>query len=672
MKKSSQSGNKFFGKIGNKINLILFLIALIIVGGGSTVFYFQSLQSTDGAVIDASGRDRMLSQRVGFYAEQVFRGDEDAKAELRSIVDLHDTSFYALKDGGVAPDISNNRLLPPTIPSIMPKVLYAEELWIEYKKNADIIINESTFIDGEVNPTVALAMLFIEQSGPDMLDRNNEMVKAYVVMNDNKQITLNYAIHAIVLIGGFLLLLSAYIIRNFVAQIVKLTTMARALHGGKLLTRTNLKSNDELGIFSNAFNAMADSILDSRLDLESKVDERTKKLDKNKSNLERQRKAVLNILEDAEDERDNVTEEKNKIDAILHSIGDGVFVLDSQFNIFMFNEAASSISGFGRDKILGNVYDEVLKFVYEKDGTGRSSFIRESVIRNEVVQLPLYSALVRKDNELVAVSAIASPLRDKGNNVIGCVVVFHDISKEREIDKSKSEFVSLASHQLRTPLSTINWYVEMLLEENTGKLKKEQKKFLDEIYKGSKRMVNLVNALLNVSRLELGTFAVEPELSDISKIAKDAIAELAALLEEKGVKILEKYDNLPEINLDRKLTHIVFQNLLSNAVKYSPKGSVVRLNISNNKHDMFIEVADEGLGIPKDQQNKIFTKLFRANNVKEVDTTGTGLGLYIVKSILDHSSGKISFESEEGKGSVFRVAIPLKGMVKKEGKKALS
>lgn len=266
-------------------------------------------------------------------------------------------------------------------------------------------------------------------------------------------------------------------------------------------------------------------------------------------------------------------------------------------------------------------------------------------------------------------------LRAKGKPILGgFLLMLEDITKEKEIDKAKTEFVSLASHQLRTPLSTVNWYVEMLLAGDAGKLNEEQKKYLDEVYRSNQRMVGLVGALLNVSRLELGTFVVEPEPTDVLALARSVIDEQKPHIEEKKLKLTEKHaDNLPLLNADPKLLSIVFQNILSNAVQYTPKGGKIEISLSlDDKKNILLKVSDTGYGIPKKQQDKIFTKLFRADNVQEKDTEGTGLGLYIVKLIIDHSGGKIWFESEENRGTTFYVTLPLGGMKKKEGTKGLS
>ncbi|MCX6718937.1 MAG: HAMP domain-containing sensor histidine kinase [Candidatus Taylorbacteria bacterium] len=254
------------------------------------------------------------------------------------------------------------------------------------------------------------------------------------------------------------------------------------------------------------------------------------------------------------------------------------------------------------------------------------------------------------------------------NKIIGAVEVFRNITKEKEIDKAKTEFVSLASHQLRTPLTTVSWYAEMILKGDVGKVVPEQKKYLEEIYHGNQRMIELVNTLLDVSRLELGTFKIESKPTDIVSLALDVLFEQKPRIEEKRLVITEDFSKyIPMYHTDPKLLRMVFQNLLANAVEHTPLGGKIEFSITTSpdslldKKGVVIKISDTGYGIPKGQHNQIFTKLFRADNVKDKDTDGTGLGLYIVKSIVENFGGKIQFDSEGNKGSTFYVMLPMDG-----------
>ncbi len=365
-------------------------------------------------------------------------------------------------------------------------------------------------------------------------------------------------------------------------------------------------------------------------------------------------------------------EAKAKDEALLESIGDGMIAVDKDEKVIMINQYTEKMIAWKEQDIIGKKWFEVLSMEDEKG----------NVILSEKrpVQLTLSSGkkttiadyyYVRKDKTRFPAAITASPVILNGK-MTGVIMIFRDITKEKEIDRAKTEFVSLASHQLRTPLTAINWSVEMLLAENFGRLTPDQEENLKKIYNHSQRMVGLVNALLNASRIELGTLVIETKPTDLKDVANSVLDELLVQIKNKKLKVKKSYDkNLSMINVDPKLIRIVFQNLLSNAVKYTLEKGTISLMIKKQKPDVLIKVSDTGYGIPKNQQSKIFTKLFRADNVKEKDPDGTGLGLYIVKSIMEQSGGKIWFESKENKGTTFYATIPFKGMKKKQGAKEL-
>jgi signal transduction histidine kinase len=233
-------------------------------------------------------------------------------------------------------------------------------------------------------------------------------------------------------------------------------------------------------------------------------------------------------------------------------------------------------------------------------------------------------------------------------------------NREKEIEGAKTEFVSLISHQLRTPPSTIKWYAEMLQNEEKGPLTDDQKKYVNQIYTSSQQMISLTNALLNVSRLELGTFAIEPEEVDLIKIVKQVLDEYKPQILVKKLQIKEEYEeNMPHVTTDPKFITIVLRNLLSNAILYNPDNGQVTIAITKDTNNKIrIRITDTGYGIPKGQQGKVFTKLFRADNAKMLGSKGSGLGLYVVKSIINQMGGKIWFESEQDKGATFYVSLP--------------
>jgi signal transduction histidine kinase len=278
----------------------------------------------------------------------------------------------------------------------------------------------------------------------------------------------------------------------------------------------------------------------------------------------------------------------------------------------------------------------------------------------------------RKNGELYIAEARISPVVDASGSVRFFIGIERDITKAKEVDRAKTEFVSLASHQLRTPLSIINWYTEMLLGGDKGGLTDGQKDYLNEIHNSNHRMIELVNALLNTSRIDMGTLAISPKPTDFSSVADIVISELAPQIDKKDLTLVRDYDKVPVMPADPDLVRVIFQNLISNAVKYTPEKGRISVKMEVSDEEALITVSDNGYGIPENQKEKIFTKLFRADNAREIDPDGTGLGLYIVKAIADASGGRVWFKSEENKGSTFFVALPISGMKSKKGTKSLN
>jgi PAS domain S-box-containing protein len=409
-------------------------------------------------------------------------------------------------------------------------------------------------------------------------------------------------------------------------------------------------------------------------DVNSYIEElviKTERINLERQKLSDQQKAILNILEDVEAEKEKSKKLADSLKLATESAKIGVFEWDIIKNRLTWDEQTEKIFGNKRKNRNGTIETWFKDNVHPDDRDRVKKEITESLAGKK--DFSATYRVVWPDESVHFVKNSSSTKRDDTNKPIKAVGVCWDVTQEMEIDKAKTEFVSLASHQLRTPLSAINWYAEMLIAGDAGKLNKEQKQYINEIYLGNQRMVSLVNALLNVSRLELGTFSVEPEQAQITTIADDVIKELKPQMEKRKIKFSKKYQTkIPQMMLDKKLANIIFQNLLSNAFKYTPEQKSVSLEINTNKKDLLIRVADTGLGIPLSQKDRIFTKLFRADNVRATDTEGTGLGLYIVKSIVDNVGGEIYFTTEENKGTTFNVSIPLSGMKKKEGVKALT
>lgn len=352
-------------------------------------------------------------------------------------------------------------------------------------------------------------------------------------------------------------------------------------------------------------------------------------------------------------------------EAFFDSIGEAVIATDQEGRIMRVNTATLELFEFKEDDLLGKKYMTTVPAYTLKGNTIDAinrPIMRSLVEGRSVVETLLYA---KADGKRFPAHVNVSPIMLKGEP-IGTIQVVRDVTREQEIDNAKTEFVSLASHQLRTPLTAMRWYVELLLKGKMGNLTNEQQMALEEIYDVNLRLIDLVGALLSVARIEIGTLAMTPEPSNIVQLARDVAFELRPVIAEKNLYFSETYDDdIPSMQLDPDLTRIIFQNILTNAVKYTPEGGSVDLRIEKQKQSVLIMIKDTGYGIPKRQQRHMFTKLFRADNARQQDTDGTGLGLYIVKSIVTNAKGKIWFDSDENVGTTFYVRLPLKGMLSK-------
>ena len=436
-------------------------------------------------------------------------------------------------------------------------------------------------------------------------------------------------------------------------------------------------SSEEKNLATALGNTTAQAITTGRLyrnledvkqNLEDRVKSRTNQLLKANSLLKQeiaQRRQIQGQLEESKalTERD-----KAKNEALLESIGEGILATDARGKIILVNPQAEFILGKKESDLVGQklnmaqpLLDEHGKEIDVAQQPSFKALTNRKFVQSARTRTIFYK---KKNGNLTPISFTATPviLRKK---IIGVIQVFRDITKEAEIDRVKSELISLASHQLRTPLSAINWYAEALMKEEIGKVSKGQKKYLEQIYHANQRMVELVYDFLNVSRLELGTFSMQPSTINLLEVAQDVLREITPIIKQKKITVVHKYGKKNSSVLgDKKIIRLILQNLVTNAVKYTQnKGTItIRINVTkslSSKDTLSIVVSDNGYGIPKEQQAKIFTKLFRADNAAKLDTKGSGLGLYLVKSFVEFCKGKIWFTSKENKGSVFHVLLPV-------------
>lgn len=365
--------------------------------------------------------------------------------------------------------------------------------------------------------------------------------------------------------------------------------------------------------------------------------------------------------------------------AILLSIGDGLFATDAKGNIIFINKKAEKLLGVESREAMGELFSDVIK---KEDEKGVPIPIEELpvhiALRTGATHVPPVLAptsyYVRRNKTKFPVAITVTPIM-LGKKIIGAIEIFRDITAEKAADKAKSEFISVASHQLKTPATAVKLLSERLMSGKMGKFSKKQKEYFDDIHSSNERMIELVNALLRVSRLELGAYTVRVQEKDPFALVRSILDESKYVIARKRLKLkfmAPKKHAL--LLLDEHMFRMVITNLVTNAINYTKEGGRISVETKIvakgtilgkkllDKNYFVTTVADTGYGIPLNAQDKVFTKFFRADNARQKHTDGTGLGLYIVKSTLNCSDGLIWFTSRENKGSIFYVAIPVSGM----------
>lgn len=359
--------------------------------------------------------------------------------------------------------------------------------------------------------------------------------------------------------------------------------------------------------------------------------------------------------------------EKARTEALFASIGEGIIATDGHGKIIRVNDVASSILGVKKRELLGRWFPEAVVAV-KQDGTVMENLerpITKAVVRGETITERL--TYMTGDGKMIPVSVTVSPVLIKGKPA-GVIEVFRDISVEMRSEKLKTDFISIASHQLRTPLSAVSLYSQMLYDGMAGPLNERQLEFLETTIAATKRMNSLISTLLNITRIEAGSIAVDPSHTPLVPLLRSLITEFSPEAESKAISLTAEVTEDPlAIHSDSLLVREVLANILSNAIKYTPKGGSVVVRLREKGSQVLISVQDTGYGIPAASQQYIFTKFFRADNIISQDVSGTGLGLYLTRTIVENLQGELWFESDEGRGTTFHISLPLRGAVKKHG-----
>ena len=346
-------------------------------------------------------------------------------------------------------------------------------------------------------------------------------------------------------------------------------------------------------------------------------------------------------------------EEKRKFELAALSMGEGLVILDRDDALLFANPQAQAMLDLGDAPALGKPLATVCP------QPQLLALLEQRTLSDETI----FSGEMQMGSpELRDLTLSMAPVRDESGELEWCVIVIHDISELKELDRLKSEFISTVSHELRTPLASIMGFSEMIMTRQPGPLTSVQEEFMSIIYESSENLLTLVNDLLDVSRMESGRFALQIRWVDVGDLMKRTHAALAPLAQQKQIElVLDLPEDIPQIAADPRRLEQVLTNLIHNAVKFTPTEGRVSIDVRQESAGLLFSVADTGMGIPAQDMEKLFTKFYRSAQVTKAAIAGTGLGLYIAKNIVVSHGGNMGVESTENKGTTVWFTIPFVG-----------
>lgn len=391
--------------------------------------------------------------------------------------------------------------------------------------------------------------------------------------------------------------------------------------GGNLNYRVNIKTGDEFEDIGNSFNMMAVQL--SR------------------------------IIQQVSDEKTVAISEMNKFDEILSSIIDGIIGLDFNRNIVFLNRASEQLTGFTETEVLNRPIDQIIHLFSDQEEIMPKTYCQESFNKT--------AKLVGKDGRQNKVSITTTQVNTNVQSNLNCILIIHDLSKEEALEQMKLDFVSMASHELKTPLTSVINYLSVFLDENKDKIPAENLDLLNKAFASAQQLKTLIQNLLNVNKIEKDQLSVSPEPIDYLPLLTKAVEDLRSQATKKDIvlTIVPPTGMLPKVLADPIRINEVITNLISNAINYTNPNGKVTVALKLSPYEITTVIADDGIGIPQAEIPHLFGKFFRVSNKSQQANKGTGLGLYISKSIVEKLHGKIWVESKLGKGSRFFFTLPL-------------
>ncbi len=354
----------------------------------------------------------------------------------------------------------------------------------------------------------------------------------------------------------------------------------------------------------------------------------------------------------------------NQSEVVINAIGDSVMALDNKGMIQLINPAAQRIIGWGKQDALALSYTSVLQLTDQKGEPIDSKVDPVQLVLNSNEQIRNNDLMIAtRSGKKIMASLVTSPIGDVGSGVI---IVFRDITKEKAEEREQAEFISTASHEMRTPVASIEGYLGLALNPNTAQIDDKARDFIMKAHESAQHLGRLFQDLLDVSKAEDGRLSNNPKVVDVMAYTHDITQGLQQKASDKGLRLVFKpipndderhLSPVYSVNLDNDHIREIVNNLTENAIKYTPQGEII-IDVTGSDDKVVISVHDTGIGIPNEDMPHLFQKFYRVDNVDTRQIGGTGLGLYLCRRLAEAMGGRIWAESEYKKGSTFYVELP--------------
>jgi len=432
-----------------------------------------------------------------------------------------------------------------------------------------------------------------------------DLENVYITVNESKKILTSATLMAL-LITVFL----GYLIASSITEPIRdVTRKAEEMATGNFNQFVEIRSDDEIGQLANMFNHLTLKLKDTIQEMDL---------------------------------------ERSKLDTIFSYMAEGVIAVGTNGQLIHANLIAVEVLGLKREYIYSKDFSHNQSFPLEMINVEDVDYDDESTLEGEET--------VEIDNQVYKVKY--APFKNENNDIGGLIIVFQDITKEHKLDNMRKEFVANVSHELKTPITTIKSYTETLMEGGIDK--KVSNNFLSVIDNECDRMTRLVRDLLQLSNLDYKKTLWKKEEVSLEKLIKDILLKLELVFKEKEQElIMDIQEDLPDIVVDKDGIEQVILNIVSNSIKYTNNRSKIAVSLGQEEEYLYIKVQDNGAGIPKEDQKRIFERFYRVEKGRSRDLGGTGLGLSIARQIVEAHKGDISLKSTPGEGTIVEVRLPL-------------